>query len=98
VYLDYSLQSLLFTPSSLSPTIRQWLQYVPEKVLFATDAYPYGDEIGWEESGWLAARRGREALALALTTMMRNGEISKPRAPELARMVLRENARMLYGF
>jgi uncharacterized protein len=98
VYLDYSLQSLLFPPSSLAPTIRQWLEYVPEKVLFATDAYPYSDEIGWEESGWLAAKRGREALALALTTMTRNEGISRARASELARMVLRENARMLYGF
>jgi uncharacterized protein len=98
VYLDYSLQSLLFSPSTLAPTIRQWLEYVPEKVLFATDAYPYSDEIGWEESGWLAAKRGREALALALTTMQRGGEISEARASELARMVLRENARMLYGF
>jgi predicted TIM-barrel fold metal-dependent hydrolase len=98
VYLDYSLQSLLVTPSSLAPTIRQWLEYVPEKVLFATDAYPYGDEIGWEESGWLAARRGREALAGALSGMMRSGEISRARALELAGMVLRENARGLYGF
>jgi uncharacterized protein len=97
VYLDYSLQSLLFPASSLAPTIRQWLEYVPEKVLFATDAYPYSDEIGWEESGWLASKRGREALALALTIMMRNGEISTARASELAHLVLRENARMLYG-
>jgi len=98
VYLDYSLQSLLFPPSDLAPTIKHWLEYVPEKVLFATDAYPYSDEIGWEESGWLASRRGREALALALTIMMQNGEISRARASELARMVLRENARLLYGF
>jgi predicted TIM-barrel fold metal-dependent hydrolase len=98
VYLDYSLQSLLFPPSALAPTIKQWLEYVPEKVLFATDAYPYSDEIGWEESGWLASGRGREGLALALTAMMRNGEISRARASELAHMVLRDNARLLYGF
>ena len=29
--------------------------------------------------------------------MMRDGEISRERALELARMVLRENARALYG-
>jgi uncharacterized protein len=53
--------------------------------------------MGWEEAGWLAARRGREALALALTAMIRDDEIPRDRALELARMVLRENAQRLYG-
>ena len=66
-------------------------------MLFATDAYPYSDEMGWEESGWIASRNGREALAIALTRMMRDGEITRQRAGELARMVLRENAKALYG-
>jgi hypothetical protein len=35
---------------------------------------------------------------MALTGMMRDGEISRQRASELARMVLRENARALYGW
>ncbi|PWU06408.1 MAG: amidohydrolase [Terriglobia bacterium] len=96
-YLDFSEQSLLLPPTTLAGSIREWLEYVPEKVLFATDAYPYSDQLGWEESGWIAARNGRQALALALTGMMRAGEISRERALELARMVLRENARRLYG-
>jgi predicted TIM-barrel fold metal-dependent hydrolase len=96
-YLDYSSQSLLLPPATLAQTLREWLEWVPEKVMFGTDAYPYSDEMGWEESGWIAAHRGREALAIALTAMMRDGEISRDRALELARMVLRENARKLYG-
>ena len=40
----------------------------------------------------------REALALALTGMMNDREITRERAVELARMVLRENAIKLYGF
>ena len=56
-------------------TLREWLEFVPEKILFGTDAYPYSSELGWEESGWLAARTGREALARALTAMLRDGEI-----------------------
>ncbi|MGA3043920.1 MAG: amidohydrolase family protein [Bryobacteraceae bacterium] len=96
-YLDYSAQSLLFPPATLAQTLREWLEFVPEKVLFATDAYPYSDEMGWEESGWIAAHRAREALALALNTMIRDGEISRGRALELANMVLRGNARRLYG-
>jgi predicted TIM-barrel fold metal-dependent hydrolase len=96
-YLDFSAQDLLQTPASLASDMRQWLAWVPEKVLFGTDAYPYSDQLGWEESGWIATRTARQALALALTGMMRDGEISRDRALELARMVLRENARKLYG-
>jgi len=96
-YLDYSAQSLVLPPATLAHTLREWLEWTPEKVLFGTDAYPYSDELGWEESEWLAAKRGREALAIALTGMLRDGEISQDRAFELARMVLRENARRLYG-
>jgi uncharacterized protein len=95
-YLDYSSQSLLLPPATLAHTLREWLEWVPEKVMFGTDAYPYSDELGWEESGWLAARRGREALTIALTAMMRDDGISRDRALELARMVLRDNARKLY--
>jgi predicted TIM-barrel fold metal-dependent hydrolase len=96
-YLDYSAQSLVLPPATLAATLREWLEWVPEKVMFATDAYPYSAELGWEEAGWLAARRGRQALALALNAMMRDGEISNTRALELANLVLRENARQLYG-
>ena len=96
-YLDFSAQDLLLPPAALAVTLREWLEWVPEKILFGTDAYPYSDQLGWEESGWVAARTGRQALALALTAMMRDGEISRDRALELARMLLRENARKLYG-
>jgi len=96
-YLDYSAQSLLLPPATLAATLREWLEWVPEKVMFATDAYPYSDEMGWEESGWIAAHRGREALAIALNAMIRDGEISRGRALELAKLVLRDNARKLYG-
>jgi predicted TIM-barrel fold metal-dependent hydrolase len=97
-YLDFSAQSLQQSPATLAGTLREWLEHVPEKVMFATDAYPYSDEIGWEESGWISARNGREALGRALTAMLRDGNITHARAVELARMVLRENARGLYGF
>lgn len=97
-YLDFSAQDLARTPAALANTLREWLEFVPEKILFATDAYPYIPEMGWEESGWIAARTGRQALTLALTGMMRDGEITRGRASELARMVLRDNARTLYGF
>jgi predicted TIM-barrel fold metal-dependent hydrolase len=96
VYADFSDQALIVYPSELAQTIRRWIEFVPEKILFATDAYPYSNDLGWEESGYIAAKTGREALGLALTGMVQDGEISRARAVELARMVLRDNARALY--
>jgi predicted TIM-barrel fold metal-dependent hydrolase len=96
-YADFSNQNLINYPGALAQVIRAWLEFVPEKVLFATDAYPYSNDLGWEESGYIAAKTGREALGLALTGMLRDGEISSARARALARMVLRDNARALYG-
>ncbi len=96
-WLDFSQQSLMLPPAALARNLREWLELNPEKVLFATDAYPYSAEMGWEEGGWVATRNGREALAQALTAMLRDGEVTRARASELARMVLRENARALYG-
>jgi predicted TIM-barrel fold metal-dependent hydrolase len=96
-YIDFSMKDLLEPPAMLSPALRQWLEWVPEKVLFGTDGYPYSDRLGWEESTWISNRTARQALAIALTGMLRDGEITHGRALELARMVLRDNARKLYG-
>ncbi|HEY4356493.1 MAG TPA: amidohydrolase [Acidobacteriaceae bacterium] len=97
VYLDVSQQALLVPARTLATWLREWLELYPDKVLFATDGYPYSPAMGWEESTWLAARNVRQALGLALTGMERDGEISPARAAELARMVLRGNAEQLYG-
>jgi predicted TIM-barrel fold metal-dependent hydrolase len=96
-YLDFSQQTFTNYPRNVAESIRRWLEWAPEKVMFATDAYPFSAEMGWEEAGWVGADSGRTALALALTGMMADGEITRARALELARMVLRDNARKLYG-
>ena len=98
VYLDISQQSLTMTPHTQAQWLREWLEWEPEKVLFGTDGYPYSDELGWPESTWIASRNAREALGIALTGMLEDGEISRKRAGELARMVLRGNAEALYKF
>ncbi len=95
-YTDFSQQTSMNYPREVAGTIRAWLEYVPEKVLYATDAYPYAPDSGWEETAYMADKTGREALGMALTDMMRDGEISRARALELAQMVLRGNARRLY--
>jgi uncharacterized protein len=96
VYADFSAQTFLLSPHGLSQILRSWLEYEPEKVLFGTDASPATPEVGWEESAWLTSTTAREALALALTAMIEDKEITRERASELARMVLRENAARLY--
>lgn len=99
VYADFSAQTFLRSPRALSETLRAWLEWYPEKVLFGSDAYPDPSTplSHWEEMLWLANDTAREALAIALTGMMDDGQISRARALEIARMVLRENARRLYS-
>lgn len=98
VYADFSAQTFLLSTRELSGVLRSWLEFVPEKVLFGTDAFEITPEVGWPEIAWLSNRSAREALALALTGMMADGQITRPRATELAQMVLRDNAMKLYGF
>jgi predicted TIM-barrel fold metal-dependent hydrolase len=96
VYADFSVQNLLLYPRPLSETLRSWLELVPEKMLFGTDAMPLMPEVNWEETAFLATNTTRQALALALSGMMADGEITRERAGVLARMVMRDNAIKLY--
>ncbi len=96
VYADFSAQTFLLYPRELSATLRRWLEFAPEKVLFGTDAFAITPDVSWEEVGWLTNQTGRQALALALTGMMQDGEITRARASELAHMVLHDNAAKLY--
>ena len=98
VYADFSAQTFFTYPRELSEILRNWLEIYPDKVLFGTDAFAFDPQIDWGEIAWLSNTTARKALALALTGMMNDGEITRARALELARMVLRENARKLYGF
>ncbi len=98
VYLDFSGQDLIITPRTEARWLREWLEFQPEKVLFGTDGYPFSEEMGWPESTWIASRDAREALGIALTGMLRDGEISRVRANDIARLVLRGNAEALYHF
>jgi predicted TIM-barrel fold metal-dependent hydrolase len=96
VYADFSAQTFFLYPRALSDVLRNWLEFYPDKILFGTDAFSFGPAIDWGEVAWLSNVTGRQALALALTGMMNDGEITRERALQLARMVLRENAVNLY--
>ncbi len=96
VYLDISQQSLVIPARTLATWLREWLELFPDKVLFATDGYPYSPYLGWEESTWLSARNARQALGIALSGMERDNEVSPARASQLAHMVLHDNGAALY--
>ncbi len=98
VYADFSEQTWLISTRALSQVIRDFLEWYPEKILFGTDLYPNTPELDWESIGWQTSQSAREALAIALTGMMQDGEISRTRALELAHMVLHDNAAKLYGW
>jgi predicted TIM-barrel fold metal-dependent hydrolase len=96
VYLDLSQQSLMIAPRTMSSWLREWLELYPDKVLYATDAYPYAPWMGWEEAAYIANQNLRQSLGMALTGMLQDHEISPTQATQLANQVLHQNAETLY--
>ncbi len=97
VYADISMAGMIAEPRQLANALRLWLNEYPDRVLFGTDAFAGGPDQTWEAGALLATNSARRALGLALTGMMRDGVITRERAEQLARMVMRENAAALYG-
>jgi len=96
VYFDSSFGELAQYPSAFKETLKMWLETFPDKVTFGTDCFPYNDIMGAEESYWLGAESTRMSLAAALAEMISEGEISEPRALELAHAYLHDTAVKLY--
>jgi hypothetical protein len=97
VYLDSSFGELAQYPSAFKDTLKMWLETFPDKITFGTDAFPYNDVLGAEESYWLGAQSARTALAAALAEMISESEITEPRALELAHAYLHDTAVKLYN-
>jgi predicted TIM-barrel fold metal-dependent hydrolase len=97
VYADISMIDDILSPAVLADVLRKWLGEWPEKVMFGSDAFDGGLEQGWEQVAWVGSTTARRALGIALTAMMKDGDITRDRAEQLARMVLRENAVSVYG-
>jgi hypothetical protein len=96
VYLDSSETEILLYPSEFKNTLKQWLETFPEKITFGTDAFPYNDVLGAEESYWLGVQSSRTALAAALAEMISMGEVSEAQALQMAHGYLHDNAVGLY--
>ena len=97
VYLDTSFQSEMLYPSQFKLVVKQLLTLFPDKMMYGSDAFPFNDALGAEESMWLAARTTRTGLAAALAELVDERAFSETKALELARNYLHDNAARLYG-
>jgi hypothetical protein len=97
VYTDSSLVGYYVYPSELKNILKQWISLYPERIMFGSDAFPFNDAVGAEETFWLAARSARTAVAAALAELVAEGAFNEEKALELARMYLHDNAARLYG-
>src|SRR5712675_410231 len=97
VYTDSSLMGYYVYPSELKNILKQWISLFPERMMFGSDAFPFNDAVGAEETFWLAARSARTAVAAALAELVAEGAFTEEKALELARMYLHDNAARLYG-
>ncbi len=96
VYMDSSLMEIVMYPAAFKDSLKQWLETFPEKVTFGTDCFPYNEVLGAEESYWLGVESARRGLAAALAEMISEGEITEPKALELAHAYLHDTAVKLY--
>ena len=97
VHLDTSFQSEMLYPSQFKAVLKMLLTIYPDKMMYASDAFPFNEALGAEESFWLAARTSRTALAGALAELVEEGAITEPKALEMARNYLHDNAARVYG-
>jgi hypothetical protein len=97
VYLDTSFQSEMLYPSQFKEVLKMLLTIYPDKMMYGSDAFPFNEALGAEESMWLAARTSRTALAAALAELVQEGAITEPKALEMARNYLHDTAARMYG-
>jgi hypothetical protein len=97
VYTDSSLMGYYVYPSELRNILKQWISLFPDRIMFGSDAFPFNDAVGAEETFWLASRSARTAIAAALAELVSEGAFNEEKALELARMYLHDNAAKLYG-
>ena len=97
VYTDSSLMGYYVYASELKNILKQWISLFPEKIMFGSDAFPFNDAVGAEETFWLAVRSARTAVAAALAELVAEGAFTEEKALEMAHLYLHDNAAKLYG-
>ncbi|MBV8071647.1 MAG: amidohydrolase family protein, partial [Acidobacteriaceae bacterium] len=96
VFLDSSLDELYLYPSEFKDELKYWLSIYPEKIVFGSDAFPFNDALGAEESYWLGVRSARQALAGALAELVSESAFSEEQAIKIAHGYLHDTAARLY--
>ncbi|MGH9412712.1 MAG: amidohydrolase family protein [Terriglobales bacterium] len=96
VYTDTSGQTWLLPPAEIAHNLRTLLEYYPGKVMFGTDLSPGAGAIDWEEIGYQMENAARDGLAIALTGMLHDHEITRVQALRIAHNVMRGTALKLY--
>jgi uncharacterized protein len=97
VYMDTSFQTEMLYPSQFKDVVKQMLTLYPDKMMYGSDAFPFNEALGAEESSWLAARTTRTGLAAALAELVAENAITEARAMQLAHNYLHDTAAHLYG-
>ncbi len=97
VYIDSSFVELVLYPSEFKDVLKYWLSIYPDKLLYGSDAFPFNEALGAEESYWLAVHSARGALAEALAELVSEKAFSKEQAMKIAHGYLHDNAAALYA-
>lgn len=99
VWYDMSAMTFLYPVPDLAEALRKVLVFAPEKLLFSTDVSGYpGVPVGPDLQHVALSASAREALALALAGLVRDGEIDLETAVRMGKAALRGNAERLYGW
>ena len=99
VWIDISSIGFLYPVPEFAGIMRTFLRFVPEKVVYGTDAANYPTLVGGADvQHVLLSRANREAMYLALSSLVHDGLFDEKRAIEIGRGVLRENAKRLNGW
>lgn len=99
VWIDISALPFLYPIPDLAAALRKYLTFAPTRTLFSTDAggsptVPIGPEV----QHLVLVPAAREALALALSDLVRDGVWDEATAIKVGQGVLRDNARRLHRF
>ena len=99
VWYDMSAMPFLYPVPELADALRKVLVFAPDKLLFGTDVGPYPSvPAGADVQHVALSRSAREALALALAGLVRDGVVDFEAAVRMGENALRGNAERLYGW
>jgi|GEM_PF-3381513 len=89
IFIDFSWMTLILSPDTLARYLKEWLEVSsPWNILFGIDATGLAQFSG----NWC----GRKALAIALSRILQEHQITESEAHGIARGVMRNNALKFY--